>query len=124
MSLSLMLYLADVSQGATIVIGFIGTIAAFCALGLFMSAVDEYRDEEKSLKKIRQSSKFLLAFVIAAIVFSLLPSQKTVYLIIGANAAESVIENPNVKQISGRVFDILNKKLDEIDPVKKEEKSK
>jgi hypothetical protein len=56
----------------------------------------------------------LIVFPIALFLPVLVPSEKTAYTMVGAYAAQKVAENPEVKNISGKVITIINQKLDQI----------
>lgn len=55
------------------------------------------------------------------------PSEKTMYLMLGSEAAQEIANNPAVKEVGGRLLKVVNKKLDELMPdeeKKSEEKKK
>lgn len=53
-----------------------------------------------------------VAFIILLPLPNLIPSEKTAYTMVGAYAAQKVAENPEVRNISGKVITIINQKLD------------
>lgn len=53
-----------------------------------------------------------IAFIILLPLPNFIPSEKTAYTMVGAYAAQKVAENPEVRNISGKVITIINQKLD------------
>lgn len=43
---------------------------------------------------------------------------------LGANTAQEIANNPAVKEIGGRILNVVNKKLDELMPAEKKEPEK
>ena len=60
-------------------------------------------------KLFKRSSIVLLVVMVIQI---FLPSQKTAYTMVGAYAAQKVVENKGVQQTSDKVMTIINQKLD------------
>lgn len=124
MNLELMLYLADIVenlQKATSIISLISlAVVAISTFG-FIANSDDNRGKEAQLF-LRILKRFAVSLLVAGFGFLILPKQKTIYVIIGIHTAKEIVDNPQVKALSGRVFDVLNRKLDELDPPKKDEK--
>jgi hypothetical protein len=53
-----------------------------------------------------------ITLIIASIVTVLIPNEKTAYTMVGAYAAQKVVENNKVQDMSGKVLTIINQKLD------------
>jgi hypothetical protein len=57
--------------------------------------------------------KWALPTAIAMLtVVTLIPSEKTAYTMVGAYAAQKVAEDPKVQQLSGKVLQLIENKLD------------
>jgi uncharacterized membrane-anchored protein YitT (DUF2179 family) len=72
--------------------------------------------KEKVLAGRRFGEKVLkysfITLIIASIVTVLIPNEKTAYTMVGAYAAQKVVENNKVQDMSGKVLTIINQKLD------------
>lgn len=66
----------------------------------------------------------VITTIVAAIVMLIIPNEKTAYTMAGAYAAQKVVENDKVQDMSGKVLQIINQKLDTYidDGVKQAEK--
>lgn len=53
------------------------------------------------------------ACTLLLLVSTLLPSERTAYVMVGAYAAQRVAEDPKVQQMSGKVLRVIELKLDE-----------
>lgn len=75
---------------------------------------DEERTPEKLLALSKNTKRFAtLAVTLFCLVF-FIPSERTMYVMAGAYAAQQVAENPNVQRLSGKVLTVIEGKLDEI----------
>lgn len=109
----------------------IGTVAFAIALvsGLAIAALmmyrlaecsqDTWRDEAHNRKKTEQAAwamarvtTAIKVLIPAVIVLVLLPAPKTAYIMVGAYAAQKVVENKSVQDTGGKVLTLINQKLD------------
>lgn len=110
--LSWMLYLAGVipSLGETM-----GVFAFICGVAFIATAIIRgscpYPEDFPSLMKWSKTTLKVLpfAFVLCFLLSAFIPSQRTIYLIMGSELGEEVIQSETGK----RVLDAVNKKLDE-----------
>ncbi len=116
MSLSLALYLVDVlnSLGKFFTIfGIIATVVAAVSGGMSgLSAVDG-----DSSASARSSKCFKWAGSVASVLLitaCLIPSTTTMYSMIGIEAAKTVLETPQAKEVTDKVLRIVNSKLDSL----------
>lgn len=115
MNLAMMVYLASVSDslstGFSIFAIVFGIVAGVLWIGVFVEGAS---GDEDSSKKIKPYATLItvICFVMA-IVAAVLPSQKIVYMMIGAEAATQVANNPQAQQILSNVEALVNKKLTE-----------
>ena len=56
--------------------------------------------------------RWVIIFALLGLVQVMLPSQKTAYTMVGAYAAQKVAENEKVQQMSGKVLQTIEQKLD------------
>ncbi len=72
--------------------------------------------EWKVIKKARAKkiiTRMTWARVISSVLLVVIPSKKTIYVMLGAYAAQKLSENEDVKTIGGKVYTIINSELDE-----------
>ena len=73
-----------------------------------------HQAERKDFRK-KLFGKFKFTFTAAVITMLLsifIPSEKTAYMMVGANVAQRVYDSPETKQVTEKVLKIVNGKLD------------
>ena len=55
----------------------------------------------------------LKVFILSAVLATLLPTEKTAYMMVGAYATQKIAENDKVQETGGKVLQIINQKLDQ-----------
>lgn len=103
MSIEWFLYLSDILPCLGIILG-VGALISFIIIAIgFMGTCD---DEESTIGYINFIKKYIWIPFLAILISILLPSQKTMYLIMGANALKK-------SDIPSKVERVIDKKLDE-----------
>ena len=111
MNIELVLYLIDIVANINVAIGLILglLIIIFIIIGIISLSQwsDTYNKTEwKETSLYKSKSYFLFGFFIIIPLMCLIPSQKTMYMIVGANVIKS-------STIPSKVEQAINKKLDE-----------
>ena len=74
-------------------------------------------ENEKRRQKGENASKIIkfsiIAWFCSALFLTFLPSEKTAYMMVGAYAAQKVVENDKVQETGGKVLKLINQKLDD-----------
>jgi hypothetical protein len=83
---------------------------------------DSYKSKAIASKNILKKS--LIIICIIGFFDIIIPSKKTIYLMIGGYAAESIYESPEAKAFGNKVLNIVNNKLDEIEQSTKTKEKK
>ena len=112
MTLALLVYLASLI-GSLLVFFCAASILSFIMTFISMISIAESHSvsEEKVWQK-RRNISFWVGMI--CVVFAMLvPTQKTMYMMAGAYAAQKVYESPEAAQISSKIVVIINNKLDE-----------
>lgn len=112
MSIAFCLYLADFCDSIrTVCLVCIATVCILSVIGffLFAAAVDSH-DDETSTNIIKVAKLVLIPATIAILILCVTPSRNTVYLMIGATAAQEL----TVSETGQKVMQAINVKLDEI----------
>lgn len=111
MDLALLVYGISVlsSTGAVLLfLSFIATIVAvFSAIGYFTGY---YETEINTAKYFWKYSVIVLSIITPILLF--IPSEKTMYTMVGAYAVQKVAEDPKVQQLSAKVLKVVEDKLD------------
>lgn len=111
MSFELALYLINILQNVDALLCSLGVVIGFIGL-MVLGESSRAREDKESLTK---TAKHLLVTAIALFTLStMIPSEKTMYMILGSKITKNVISNPEVQKISDKVLTILNQKLDEL----------
>ena len=122
MTVPLIIYLVEVLDKISFTLKFIFVIsflvavlsAMFWSFNSDMSKYgDEYKEKSSSAKKIFKT--IVIVMCATAILDIIIPSKKTIYLMIGGYAAESIYESPEAKAFGNKVLNIVNNKLDELE---------
>ena len=61
---------------------------------------------------VKWIKRLIVTGIISAWILILIPSEKTAYTMVGAYAAQKVVENDKVQAMSGKVLTIIEQKLD------------
>ncbi len=106
--LSWMLYFADVLPSIGVTLFFTPLIIGIVlSVSMFGTYLDGYTDANKAIRvATKRVSPFLVMFFVMGL---LIPSQKTIYMIVGSQVTEEAIASETGK----RVLDAVNRKLDE-----------
>lgn len=139
MDLALLVYGISVVSGLPWFLSMIGLMAigTVFGYGLYTAfqldtithyGIDKREKRKEELKGKVHKRAFLKVLKVCVVVFLciallrvIIPSEKTMYLMVGAYTAQKVAENPDVQRISGKVITVIEKKLDEyVDDATKE----
>lgn len=136
MKLALLVYLASIVNSLSAMFLVFGSVI-MGLLVVFLMFLSDYKpikyrkveyscDDKEEIKehnervpenniKVKKIIKTSFAFGICFLVLAtIIPKEKTVYLMVGAYATEQVVTNPRVQKISGDILDIVEKKLEEL----------
>lgn len=118
MNLTMWLYLTDVAEGLKFFFGFVTLVAGagFAItiwVGFCMADHTSQATDGNWLTWRKFLYLFLGTFVPTCFMYLATPTKNTLYLMMGANAAEQIVMNPKVQQTGGKVLELINKKLEE-----------
>lgn len=111
MDLALLVYAISVlsSTGAVLlVLSLIATIVAI--VSAFWYFAGYYETEINTAKYFWKYSVIVLLIITPILLF--IPSEKTMYTMVGAYAVQKVAEDPKVQQLSAKVLKVVEDKLD------------
>jgi hypothetical protein len=127
MTVPLIIYLVEVLDkiSCALTFVFIVSLIVFALTGInwafnadMSKFGDSYVEKAASAKKLFKTIAIVMC--ITAVFDIIIPSKKTIYLMIGGYAAESIYESPEAKAFGNKVLNIVNNKLDEIEKSTKE----
>ena len=67
---------------------------------------------------------YMILCAITGVLFTLIPGERTIYLMASSEMAEKMVKSKDFQQIYGKLYQVLNGKLDDMIPKPKEEKKK
>lgn len=127
MNLTLWLYLVDVAGSLKIYFGWgivvcLGSVVITIFAGMGMADTGSTTDKQWNKWRWWGCTSVVL-FLLSTLLFIALPTNQTLYLMMGAKTAEEVVTNPSVQKIGAKVMAIVDKKLSEMsgDNVSKKE---
>jgi Na+/H+ antiporter NhaD/arsenite permease-like protein len=124
MDLALLVYGISLLDKFHVLFAVLTAVAVITLMGSLMFRATELSvntwDSESTKKEKRNghpsNHRISWTAAICALLFILvniiIPSEKTAYTMVGAYAAQKVAENPQVRDMSGKVLTIINQKLD------------
>lgn len=110
-SAAVIIYLADTLQTLDNVSQwglFISFILIFILLLFQGMSLNEFKPFEYAKPKY-----FIISISIFTLLTIIIPSSKTIYQMAGAKLTQDVVESPEAKEISSKLLQIINQKLDE-----------
>jgi len=73
-----------------------------------------YKRAENQWEITKKSiGKYMVTFLVLAFTTVLIPSEKTMYVMVGAYAAQKIAQAPETKVISDKVLKVIEQKLDQ-----------
>jgi hypothetical protein len=125
MDLALLVYAISLLAPIGTVTMITAIIAALSIAGLMLyraadCSQEQYYDKARNEKQTEKASWAMSrvgdAFKVlipAVFILIILPTQKTAYMMVGAYAAQKVVENKSVQDTGGKVLTLINQKLDQ-----------
>lgn len=111
MDLALLVYAISLLKGIWSFFTFMLLVCGGVLIGNFFYWIDGWGDERTKGCVSRAWKAFWVA-VVCFWVLIFLPSERTAYTMVAAYAAQKVTENEKVQQMSGKVLQIIEQKLD------------
>lgn len=112
MEFALLIYLTEMLGALN---GTLTALSIWCAMAAIMCIININADYGETVE--RRSKRFLkyalIALAVSWSLLILLPSKKTVYMMVGAYAAQKVVQSPDVAGIYSRIIRLVETKLDE-----------
>jgi len=113
MDLALLIYGISVLGSIIPILGILVGISGAACLGLLIYLSDTYESQTEKKAWAWKRIKFWFGTgIFILFVMALLPSEKTAYTMVGAYAAQKVVENDKVQEMSGKVLKVIEQKLD------------
>lgn len=125
MKLALLVYLANVSEGISVLFGLLGVaciisfgfalVNKWCVFDVYDGNSEQHSNERKKAKaSLDSTSKFALIGGLMILLAVLIPSEKTIYIMAGAYATEQIATNDRVQKIGNDVLEVIESKLDKM----------
>lgn len=136
MELALLVYIISFISSLTALL-IVSAIASLATLVVSWIVVIENQDHdyqstsrhERNAKTRDSAKKYkkaaFIVLIVTGFVSTVIPNEKTAYMMVAAYAAQKTVENPDVIRVSGKVLKIIEDKMDTyIDEAEKAVKSK
>lgn len=89
------------------------SVALVINIIIYVDTVNRDYAKETNIISLKYIKTILPILCTVVVIASLIPSQKIMYLMLGATTAEKIAENPTIKNTGAKVLEVVNKKLDE-----------
>jgi hypothetical protein len=106
MSIELMLYLVGLLDNVTMWFAFAFVAFIGSAVGLFILHIDEVSGSQTSIQFCKKMLKYSTVLLL---IFTILPTSKTAYLMLGAHIGKEVIQSESFNKVQK----VIDHKLDE-----------
>lgn len=118
MELALLVYGISVLSGITVILAitiFLCGLAIVSTLIGFENNRWKYKDDDSEYWNKTKTDvwKYVRVIAVLSVLCALIPSKQTSYIMVGAYAAQKVVEAPETKVLSGKVIKVIEKQLDE-----------
>lgn len=125
MDLVFLVYVISLLHGFGTLLVMSSIISGFFGVGFMIYRGTECSQEswhgERECQKRAEKGKWamghvktcLKVFITCTILATLLPTEKTAYMMVGAYATQKIAENDKVQETGGKVLQIINQKLDQ-----------
>lgn len=119
MNLTMWLYLVDVVGNLRVYFA-IGAMAGGVLLVGTLIASSESIENQHAIPKTwyRWFYSTLSLLIISSFMSIVLPTTKTLYLMVGVKAAEEIANNPAIQKIGSHIMLIIDEKLNALSPIK------
>ena len=111
MEFALLIYLTEMLGTLNETLKVLSILCAIAAVGFTMSVNADFGETVERSKRFLKFS--IIALAVSWSLLILLPSKKTVYMMVGAYAAQKVVQSPDVVGIYSRIIRLVEAKLDE-----------
>lgn len=89
-------------------------ILTLVAIGLFAALINAVDYTGEFWRWFKSKLIWMVAiFCFIGAIKTLIPSEKTAYMMVGAYTAQKIAQNPKVEQVGAKVLTIINQKLDQ-----------
>lgn len=110
MELALFVYLAGILTQLKIALGVL--VGAVMLYGIIYT-INWGMDRDMGRPSVPYNKKWIGVGIALIISLAVIPSERVAYTMAGAYAVQSIAEHPTTAEISSKVVDVINMKLDE-----------
>ena len=111
MELALLVYAVSLLDG---LLKFLTIMCAVAVLGVIASGVaclESYNDTAAAKRWFKRS---VISLAILGFLSTLIPTERTAYIMVAAYATQKVAESPEVRDTGDKVLTLINSKLDQL----------
>ena len=111
MELALLVYAVSLLDG---LLKFLTIMCAVAVLGVIASGVASLESYNDTAAAKRWFKRSVISLAILGFLSTLIPTERTAYIMVAAYAAQKVAESPEVRDTGDKVLTLINSKLDQL----------
>lgn len=121
MELALLVYAISLLEGLRTFLVVAAFAAGMVIIGSGIATLESYNDTAAAKRWFKRS---VIALAVLGFLSTLIPTERTAYVMVAAYATQKVAESPEVRDTGDKVLTLINSKLDQLIQEADEPKSK
>lgn len=111
MELALLVYAISLLEGLRTFLVVAAFAAGMVIIGSGIATLESYNDTAAAKRWFKRS---VITLAILGFLSTLIPTERTAYIMVAAYATQKVAENPEVRDTGDKVLTLINSKLDQL----------
>ena len=111
MELALLVYAISLLEGLRTFLVVAAFAAGMVIIGSGIATLESYNDTAAAKRWFKRS---VITLAVLGFLSTLIPTERTAYIMVAAYATQKVAENPEVRDTGDKVLTLINSKLDQL----------
>ena len=111
MELALLVYAISLLEGLRTFLVVAAFAAGMVIIGSGLATLESYSDTAAAKRWFKRS---VITLAVLGFLSTLIPTERTAYIMVAAYATQKVAENPEVRDTGDKVLTLINSKLDQL----------
>lgn len=111
MELALLVYAISLLEGLRTFLVVAAFAAGMVIIGSGIATLESYNDTAAAKRWFKRS---VITLAVLGFLSTLIPTERTAYIMVAAYATQKVAENPEVRDTGNKVLTLINSKLDQL----------
>lgn len=111
MELALLVYAISLLEGLRTFLVVAAFAAGMVIIGSGIATLESYNDTAAAKRWFKRS---VITLAVLGFLSTLIPAERTAYIMVAAYATQKVAENPEVRDTGNKVLTLINSKLDQL----------